>query len=119
MSIAAIEALAIRDYIASTSPSSQLKKLQKQLAKIIAPAWFMVLCEDFRFDGVKGKKPVGLKFLQWYVKKIFLLSSKNKLIYKDLVKVTNLVSPAAILFKPSTIRKVLNHKNNDAEKVDS
>ncbi|PFN96085.1 glutamate synthase subunit beta [Bacillus sp. AFS076308] len=119
MSIAALEALAIRDYIASTSPSGQIKKLQKQLAKIIAPAWLMVLCEDFRFDEVKGKKPIGLKFLQWYVKKIFLLSAKKKSIYKDLVKVTNLVSPATILFKPTTILEVLKHKKDHVEKVDS
>ncbi|MBT2655733.1 glutamate synthase subunit beta [Bacillus sp. ISL-18] len=107
MSMAALEALAIGDFIASTSPSRQLKKLQKKLAKIIAPVWLMVICEDFRYEEVKGKKPFGLKVLQWYVKQIFLLSSKNNAIYKDLVKVTNLVSPPTILFKPSTIKEVL------------
>ncbi len=71
----------------------------------------MVLSEDFRYEKVKGKKPFGLKVLQWYVKRIFLLSSKNKQIYSDLVKVTNLVSPAAILFKPSTLLEVLKSNN--------
>ena len=119
MSIAALEALAIRDYFASSSQVDQLKKLQKQLAKIIAPVWSMVLCEDFRYSEVKGKKPFGLILQQWYVKKIFLLSASNKEIYQDFVKVMNLVRSAAILFKPNTVKEVLKHKNDDVEKVDS
>ncbi|PLS08565.1 glutamate synthase subunit beta [Neobacillus cucumis] len=110
MSIAALEALTIRDYFASKSITGQFKSLQRKLAKIIAPVWLMVLSEDFRYDEVRGKKPFGLKGLQWYVKRIFLLSSKNKRIYKDLVKVMNLVSPAAILFKPNTLLDVLKGK---------
>ncbi|WP_157273231.1 FAD-dependent oxidoreductase [Neobacillus bataviensis] len=110
MSIAALEALAIREYFASSPKSSSLKKLQKKLAKIVAPVWSMVLCEDFRYEQVKGKRPFGLKFQQWYVKNLFLLSSTNESIYKDFIKVMNLVSPAGILFKPSTIKEVLKRK---------
>lgn len=110
MSIAALEALAIGDYFATTSHIGPMKKLQKQLAKIISPVWSMVLCEDFRYSDVKGKKPFGLTFQQWYVKKIFLLSAKNQAIYKDLVRVMNLVGPATILFKPSTLKEVFNRK---------
>jgi 2-polyprenyl-6-methoxyphenol hydroxylase-like FAD-dependent oxidoreductase len=110
MSITALEALAIKDHLASTPERAHFGKLQKQLAKIIAPVWSMVLCEDFRYSEVKGKKPFGLKFQQWYVKKIFLLSARNKGIYQDFVQVMNLVRTATILFKPSTIKEVLKHK---------
>jgi 2-polyprenyl-6-methoxyphenol hydroxylase-like FAD-dependent oxidoreductase len=110
MSIAALEALAVQEYFASTSHAGGLGTLQKRLAKIITPVWAMVLCEDFRYGKVKGKRPFGLKFQQWYVKKIFLLSAKNKAIYQDFAKVMNLVSPATILFKPSTLKEVLKRK---------
>ena len=109
MSIAALEALAIRKYFA-VAKNNSLKRLQVKLSKIIAPVWSMVLCEDLRYPGVKGKKPFGLKFQQWYVKKIFLLSAKNKSIYQDFVKVMNLVSPATILFKPATLKEVFKRK---------
>lgn len=107
MSIAALEALAIKRYFRSVSKIGSIKKLQKQLGRIVAPVWSMVLCEDFRYEEVKGKRPFGLRFQQWYVKKIFLLSSKNPKIYCDFVRVMNLTSPATILFKPSTIKEVL------------
>lgn len=110
MSVAALEAMAIKDYFSRQPKSGSLKKLQKKMAKIIAPVWSMVVCEDFRYDKVQGKKPFGLKFQQWYVKKIFLVSTKKRSIYKDFIKVMNLENPPAILFKPSTVKEVLRRK---------
>ncbi|WHY89452.1 glutamate synthase subunit beta [Neobacillus cucumis] len=110
MSVAALEALAIREFFASTPPQMNLNKLQKKLAKIVAPVWSMVLCEDFRYEAVKGKRPYGLKFQQWYVKQIFLLSAKNRKIYDEFIKVMNLVSPPTILFKPYVLKEVFKRK---------
>lgn len=111
MSIAALEALAVREYFSKSQQQGTLKKLQKKLARVVAPVWMMVLCEDFRYPGVKGKKPFGLSFQQWYMKRIFQLSAMNRPIYQDFVKVMNLKSSAAILFKPSTIFSVIKSKN--------
>lgn len=110
MSIAAVEALAIREFFTEASIPGSLKKLQKKLSKIVAPIWSMVLCEDFRYPGVKGKKPFGLGFQQWYVKRIFQLSAVNRPIYQDFIKVMNLTGSALILFKPSTIKAVFKTK---------
>ncbi|MGG1397180.1 glutamate synthase subunit beta [Bacillus salipaludis] len=110
MSVAALEALAIREFFARTTPHMNLNKLQKKLAKIVAPVWSMVLCEDFRYEGVKGKRPFGLKFQQWYVKQIFLLSAKNRKIYDELIKVMNLVSPPTSLFKPYILKEAFKRK---------
>jgi 2-polyprenyl-6-methoxyphenol hydroxylase-like FAD-dependent oxidoreductase len=110
MSIAALEALAIREYLAKRAGTGSLVKLQKKLASIVAPVWSMVLCEDFRYPEVKGKKPFGLRVQQWYVKRIFLLSASNQAIYRDLIKVMNLTGSAALLFKLSTIKAVFKTK---------
>ncbi|WP_026576345.1 FAD-dependent monooxygenase [Bacillus sp. UNC438CL73TsuS30] len=110
MSVAALEALAIKEFFEVTPKHMNLNKLQKKLAKIVAPVWSMVLCEDFRYEAVKGKRPFGLKFQQWYVKEIFLLSAKNRKIYDEFIKVMNLVSPPTILFKPYILKEVLKRK---------
>ncbi|OIK11351.1 hypothetical protein BIV60_18275 [Bacillus sp. MUM 116] len=112
MSVAALEALAIREFFEASPKQKNLNILQKKLAKIVAPVWSMVLCEDFRYEKVKGKKPFGLKFQQWYVKKIFLLSAKNRKIYDDLIKVMNLLSPPTILFKPYIFKEVFKRTTN-------
>ncbi|NHM32544.1 glutamate synthase subunit beta [Neobacillus terrae] len=108
MSIAALQANEIGKNFSKGNRSTS--GLQKKLAKIVKPVWSMVICEDFRYSEVKGKKPFGLAIQQWYVKKLFKISATNLSIYKDFVKVMNLTSPITTLFKPSTIKEIFKSK---------
>ncbi|GHH98985.1 NAD(P)/FAD-dependent oxidoreductase [Neobacillus kokaensis] len=115
MSISVLEVLALQKLLRSTNQSRQLPvSFQKQAAKIIAPIWNMVITEDYRYPETIGKKPLGLPFLQWYAKKIFLLSTKDKEIYNTFIKVMNLLKPMTILMHPKLIGKVMMHRDGSS-----
>ncbi|MED4205505.1 hypothetical protein [Neobacillus mesonae] len=85
MSIAVLEALALQKLFQKPYKSITFE-FHKQAAKIISPIWNMVITEDFRYSETIGKKPLGLPFLQWYAKHIFLLSGEKQEIYNSFVK---------------------------------
>ncbi|WP_462413233.1 FAD-dependent oxidoreductase [Neobacillus sp. Marseille-QA0830] len=108
MSIAILEALALQKLLTKQNQSQQhlIRAFHKQAAKIIAPIWSMVLTEDFRYPSTTGKRPMGLSFLQWYSRNIFLLSAEDKRTYNSFIKVMNLVRPMTILMTPRILWRV-------------
>jgi flavin-dependent dehydrogenase len=106
MSIAVLEALALKKYLKDTKTISSAR-FQKRVAKMISPIWGMVLAEDFRYPETTGNKPYGLKLQQWYAKEIFLLSAEDSRIYDRFVKVMNLIGPMTILMHPKVVFRVL------------
>ncbi|SEC18055.1 glutamate synthase subunit beta [Paenibacillus sp. GP183] len=110
MSIAVLQVLALQKQFQmgkDTSLPKIITSSQKKFAQIIYPVWNMVISEDYRFPDMKGQKPLGLSIKQWFVKKIYLLSSHDQRVYSSFIKVMNLVQPATILFHPSVILKVI------------
>jgi 2-polyprenyl-6-methoxyphenol hydroxylase-like FAD-dependent oxidoreductase len=109
MSIAVIEALALKKLLTSQNYTNQkmIESFHQQATKIISPIWNMVITEDFRYPGTIGKKPAGLSIQQWYAKNIFLLSSENKDIYNSFIKVMHLLRPTSTLMHPRVIKSVL------------
>ncbi len=109
MSIAVLEALALKNLLRDKTKTTQevIHAFHKKAARIIAPIWNMVVTEDFRYPATSGKKIIGLAFLQWYSKHIFLLSSKNAKVYDKFINVMNLVRPMTILMNPTIIVRVI------------
>jgi 2-polyprenyl-6-methoxyphenol hydroxylase-like FAD-dependent oxidoreductase len=107
MSIAILEALALRKLLQNGADNKLPASFHKTAAKIISPIWNMVITEDFRYPATNGKKPFGLSIQQWYAKNIFQLSSQNQEVYNAFVKVMNLVRPITSLMKPKIIKSVL------------
>lgn len=113
MSIAVLEALALQKIYQNQQQSQQkvIDAFHKKARKIIGPIWNMVVTEDFRYPDTKGKKPLGLPFLQWYAKKVFLLSSENPKIYDSFIKVMNLTAPMTILMQPKILWSVIKKRD--------
>ncbi|WP_244933683.1 hypothetical protein [Neobacillus mesonae] len=112
-----LEALALQKLFQKPYKSITFE-FHKKAAKIIGPIWNMVITEDFRYSETIGKKPLGLPFLQWYAKHIFLLSAEKQEIYNSFVKVMNPVSPMTTLMHPKIIKNVLK-KNVDGSSASS
>lgn len=109
MSIAVLEALALRNILQEQKVSMQqvITSYHKKVARIIAPIWKMVITEVFRYPAITGKKPPELKIQQWYAKQVYLLSIERRDVYDSFIKVMNLVEPITFLMKPKIISSVL------------
>ncbi|MBY0154322.1 FAD-dependent monooxygenase [Cytobacillus firmus] len=112
MSIAVMEALALKELLANETYTNQkmIETFHQKAVKIISPIWNMVITEDFRYPETIGKKPAGLSIQQWYAKNIFLLSSEDKDIYNSFIKVMHLLRPTSTLMHPRIIKSVLKRR---------
>ena len=112
MSIAVLEALALKKLLANRDRSTQhlVDRFHREVRKIISPIWNMVLTEDFRYPETVGRKPAGLSIQQWYAKNIFLLSSEHKGTYNSFIQVMHLLRPTSTLMHPSIIKNVWKRK---------
>jgi 2-polyprenyl-6-methoxyphenol hydroxylase-like FAD-dependent oxidoreductase len=110
MSISAFEALALKKALqrALTIGMKQFpQRFHRSVSKIIDVPWLIALTEDFRFTHTSGKKPFGLSFLQWYVKKVILGCSYDSSVYLRFIEVLHLKAHPIALFHPLTIKSVL------------
>jgi len=109
MSIAAKEAELLRKMLRKYDNKKRLTlHFHRQTSRIIDVPWLIALTEDFRFRSTSGKKPMGLSFLQWYVKKVVYACEHNKDVYGQFMKVLHLKAHPASLFKPNLFAGVLN-----------
>ncbi|MBP1933315.1 FAD-dependent oxidoreductase [Ammoniphilus resinae] len=119
MSAAAMQALQLKDCLQMEWEKRRsitthfTKRYYKKMSKLIDPIWDMILIEDFRYPHVSGRKPRGLRFLQWYIRRVFRLSSEDTDIYNSFIYVMNLLRPATTLFSPSILCKVLGKWKRD------
>ncbi|UOQ48732.1 glutamate synthase subunit beta [Gracilibacillus caseinilyticus] len=109
MSIAVMEGLLLQKQLQRDKQCTvhTIRKFHRKASKLIAPIWNTVKIEDFRYPSIAGTQSRMLRFQQWYVKNIYLLSSQDKKVYNAFIQVMNLIQPVTILFHPAIIFKVL------------
>ncbi|SMQ64804.1 2-polyprenyl-6-methoxyphenol hydroxylase [Bacillus sp. OV166] len=111
MSIAALEAIALKKELQKALKKNKLSQISKNthrsFSKIIDVPWLIALTEDFRFTHTDGAKPFGLPLLKWYVKRVILACESNQKIYGKLINVLQLKAHPISLFSSSTLKAVL------------
>jgi 2-polyprenyl-6-methoxyphenol hydroxylase-like FAD-dependent oxidoreductase len=107
MSVATLEALALRDCLASaTSVRDVWRPYFKAAAKIVDTPWTIAVGGDFAFEGVNGPKPAGTDIVNWYLERVHQAASTNRHVCRAFFDVANLLAPATTLFKPSVMARV-------------
>ncbi|QIZ06626.1 hypothetical protein HFZ78_07830 [Priestia megaterium] len=111
MSIAALEAIALKKELQKALNKNKLSQISKNthrsFSKIIDVPWLIALTEDFRFTHTDGAKPFGLPLLKWYVKRVILACESNQKVYGKLINVLQLKAHPISLFSSSTLKAVL------------
>lgn len=107
MSLAAMEAKALKELLMKETTKKQLtKSYHKKVGNILQIPWLIALTEDFRFRTTKGRKPIGLSMLQWFVKKVVAASTHNEDVYTQFIQVLHLKKHPISLARPGIIAKV-------------
>ena len=69
MSVAALQALALREELAK-GPEQIAKRFFKRAAKIIDNPWNIAVSGDLRMPETNGKRTTALKLINWYLAKL-------------------------------------------------
>jgi 2-polyprenyl-6-methoxyphenol hydroxylase-like FAD-dependent oxidoreductase len=94
----------------SLAKSESLPKAEslylKRVAKFFSMPWLLICCEDWRYPQVENRPPfIGV--VNAYSRKLHRLSSVDKGVIRDVYDVLNFTKHPLVLYKPTTILKVL------------
>jgi hypothetical protein len=107
MSVATLEALALKDCLESASSASDVwRAFFPAAGAIIDGPWTIAAGSDFAFEGVTGPKPRGTDAINWYLQRVHKAAATNREVCRAFFDVANLLKPAPTLFRPSILARV-------------
>jgi 2-polyprenyl-6-methoxyphenol hydroxylase-like FAD-dependent oxidoreductase len=84
------------------------RHFQRQLAKVIAPAWLLATGADYSYPTTEGgRRGLFARLMHPYIKQVAKVSTVDPDVGRALFAVTNLVSPPITLFHPQVLMRVI------------
>ncbi|MCB0210739.1 MAG: hypothetical protein KDJ52_15475 [Anaerolineae bacterium] len=106
MTVAAMEALALRDCL--NSGDDQLaRRFFKQASKIVDIAWSIAAGNDLSLSEAKAPLPLSMRFINWYLGKLQIVAWFDPVVALAFMKVANLMKGPPSLLHPAIARRVL------------
>jgi 2-polyprenyl-6-methoxyphenol hydroxylase-like FAD-dependent oxidoreductase len=105
MTVAAIEAITLRDQLAGGIPDAS--RFHKAISKVIDVCWDMSVSGDLGYPEVEGPRPFKVKFGNAYIGKLHVAATRDGELTRRFMRVAGLVDPPTAIMKPSTIIRVL------------
>ena len=105
MSVAAMEALALRKHLLRGA-APRPRRFFKDIAKIINVAWDIAAGGDLGFPGVEGKRTLKVKIGNYYNGKVIGAAMVDPTITDLFFRVACFIDPPSAMFRLSTLRKV-------------
>ena len=107
MSVATLEALALRDCLESAPSCAEVwRPFFKATRAIVDAPWMIAAGSDFAFEGVTGPRPAGNGIINWYLERVHKAASIDQRVCRAFFDVANLLSPAPSLFHPAIVGRV-------------
>jgi 2-polyprenyl-6-methoxyphenol hydroxylase-like FAD-dependent oxidoreductase len=113
MTIAALEADALGRHL-SRHGRLRSRRFQRQVARIIRPAWQMASGADLQFPQVEGHRTRSQKLLGAYVQRLHAAAAHDPILSNAFVRVSGLVDPPSALMRPSVLHRVLRFDHSAA-----
>lgn len=112
MTVAAIEAETLKTCLQQRlrrqgNMAGFARQFQKAIAKTVDVAWMFTTSEDFRYPETEGKRPFGIGFFQWYIKRLLQAAADDSRLAQSFYQVMNMLKPPTILFAPRVLAAVL------------
>jgi len=107
MSVATLEALALKDCLESAANAGDVwRAFFRAAGAIIDGPWTIAAGSDFAFEGVTGAKPRGTDAINWYLQRVHQAAATDREVCRAFFDVANLLKPAPTLFRPSILARV-------------
>jgi 2-polyprenyl-6-methoxyphenol hydroxylase-like FAD-dependent oxidoreductase len=106
MSIAALEALALRECLAR-GERRLAQRFFRAAGKIVDQAWDMAIGGDLALPEVRGHRSVGLRITNAYAERILRAAERDPIVAATFGDVSDLVAPPRDLLRPRFLWRVL------------
>jgi 2-polyprenyl-6-methoxyphenol hydroxylase-like FAD-dependent oxidoreductase len=105
MTVACTEALALQESLAAGSQGIARRFFQAA-SKLIDIPWQMAVGSDLQHPAVAGKRTAQLRFINWYLAKLFQAAQHDAVLATRFLEVANLMKPPPSLMAPSIALRV-------------
>lgn len=105
MSVAALEAEALRDALAF-GPANLAQRFFKKAAKIIEVPWNIAAGSDLKMPETVGKRTTSMRLINWYMSKLHKAAHNDAELSLAFIKVAQLLAKPDSLLRPSMIWRV-------------
>jgi 2-polyprenyl-6-methoxyphenol hydroxylase-like FAD-dependent oxidoreductase len=106
MTVAAMEAMALRERLRRGTPPDPLALLA-DFARLITPPWRLSTRGDLEFPAVPGPRPLSVRLYNAYVNRVRYAAGTSPAVTRALFRVMGLVDPPRALWRPRLVAKVL------------
>lgn len=106
MTVAGLQALALRDHLRSGAGSSTHRVL-RTLARVIDVPWELAIGADLSVPGVEGPRPLRRRMITRYVTRLQASAAADPELSRAFVRVTGLIDRPESLLRPGTALRVL------------
>jgi 2-polyprenyl-6-methoxyphenol hydroxylase-like FAD-dependent oxidoreductase len=106
MTVAALQALALRDHLRpGMAPSS--RRVLGALARETDAPWELTIGADLTVPGVDGRRTAKLRIANAYVSRLQAAAAHDPALARAFIRVTALVDPPTALLRPTIVSQVL------------
>jgi len=109
ISIAAIEALIVRDHMKRRRPPGT-GQLRARLASVIRTPWNMAIAGDLAIPGVQGQRTPKVRAANSYLSRVLAAAADDTTVADAFVRVSGLVDPPSALLRPRVALRLLGHR---------
>ena len=106
MSVAALQAAALRDTLAGGDGDLALRFF-RAAAKPVDMAWQLTVGSDLALPQVQGPRPLPVRDINAYVDRVLTAAERDPAVAKEFLRVATLQDPASRLFRPATALRVV------------
>ncbi|OQZ88299.1 2-polyprenyl-6-methoxyphenol hydroxylase-like oxidoreductase [Mycobacterium alsense] len=106
MSVAAIEALILRDCL-QQGDRDLPRRFFRTSAKEVRVAWQAAVGSDLTLPQIAGKRPLSIRMINAYLDRVLAAAETDPAVVQQFMRSMNLVDPPSRLLRPSTMLRVL------------
>jgi 2-polyprenyl-6-methoxyphenol hydroxylase-like FAD-dependent oxidoreductase len=106
MTIAALEAIALRDCLRQ-GRSDLPRRFFHAAAKKIRVAWQTAVSSDLGLPGVTGSRPLGMRLTSAYLNRVLTAAESDPAVTEQFIRVNGMIDPPARLFRPAMVFRVV------------
>jgi 2-polyprenyl-6-methoxyphenol hydroxylase-like FAD-dependent oxidoreductase len=113
MSVAALEALALRRHLAR-GVAPQPRRVFRDLARVVDVPWDIAVGGDLVFPGVQGRRTLKVRLVNAYLARLHAAAAHDARLAGAFLRVAGLVAPPESLLRPSIVLGVLRNGRHPA-----
>ena len=99
MTVACLEALALGECLAA-GPQGLSRRFFQTISRLIDVPWQIAVGSDLQHPRVQGKRTPQVRFINWYIAKLYYAAQRDSLLARRFMEVANMSRPPPSLLEP-------------------